>query len=168
LVYVSYNKKMSNRFQKIQELGCKGKRSNPLLLEEFQWDSEWVVENCGDGVPWAAVDEAIGASENLRGRSLPRVAGTRATAAVHKAYARTRKRPRGTSAAPDISVGEDDRDHDADARNEAEEDARNEAEEDQDVSDPVANAMEEDEDNHGCASATDEDGGFCIDDELLE
>jgi hypothetical protein len=35
------------------------------------------------------------------------------------------------------------------------------------ASDPVA--MEEDEDNHGRASATDEDGGgFCVDVELLE
>ncbi|KAG2634133.1 hypothetical protein PVAP13_2NG252703 [Panicum virgatum] len=159
LVYVSYNKKMSNRFQKIQELGCKGRRSNPLLLEEFQWDNEWVDENCGDGVPWAVVDEAIGASENLRGRNLPRVAATRAVAAVKKTYVRNKKRRRGTSAAPDISEGEDDSDHDADARNEAEED--------QDASDPVA--MEEDEDNHGRASATDEDGGgFCVDVELLE
>jgi len=150
---------MSNRFQKIQELGCKGRRSNPLLLEEFQWDNEWVDENCGDVVPWAVVDEAIGASENLRGRNLPRVAATRAVAAVKKTYVRNKKRRRGTSAAPDISEGEDDSDHDADARNEAEED--------QDASDPVA--MEEDEDNHGRASATDEDGGgFCVDVELLE
>jgi hypothetical protein len=65
LVYVSYNKKMTNRFQKIRELGYKGKRSNPLLLEEFQWDSEWVDEN-SEEVPWAVVDEVIGASENLR------------------------------------------------------------------------------------------------------
>jgi len=40
LVYVSYNKKMSNRFKKIRELGCKGQKSNPLTLDEFQWDNE--------------------------------------------------------------------------------------------------------------------------------
>jgi len=72
---------MTNRFQKIRELGCKGKRSNPLLLEEFQWDSEWVDENYGE-LPWAVVDEAIGASENLRARNLPRVAASRAVATV--------------------------------------------------------------------------------------
>jgi len=150
LVYVSYNKKMTNRFQKIRELGCKGKRSNPLLLEEFQWDSEWVDDNCGE-VPWAVVDEVIGASENLRGRNLPRAAATRAGASVQKIYTRNRKRPRGTSAAPEISGGEeDDSDHDADARNEAQEG--------QDASDPVV-PMEEDEDG---------DRGFCVDADLLE
>jgi len=141
---------MTNRFQKIRELGCKGKRSNPLLLEEFQWDSEWVDDNCGE-VPWAVVDEVIGASENLRGRNLPRAAATRAGASVQKIYTRNRKRPRGTSAAPEISGGEeDDSDHDADARNEAQEG--------QDASDPVV-PMEEDEDG---------DRGFCVDADLLE
>ena len=158
LVYVSYNKKMTNRFQKIRELGCKGKRSNPLLLEEFQWDIEWVDENCGE-LPWAVVDEAIGASENLRARNLPRVAASRAVATVQKTYTRNRKRRRGTSAAQDISGGEeDDSDHDADARNEDQED--------QDASDPVA-PMEEDEDPHGCATDGD-GGGFCVDGTLLE
>jgi hypothetical protein len=162
LVYVSYNKKMTNRFQKIRELGCKGKRSNPLLLEEFQWDNEWVDENCSDGeLPLAVLDEAIGASENLRGRNLPRDAATRAAAAVQKTYTRNKnkKRRRGTSTAQDIPEREeDDSDHDVDARDEGQED--------QDASDPVAR-MEEDEDNHGCATDGD-GGGFCLDDELLE
>jgi hypothetical protein len=35
LVYVSYNRKMENQFANIRELGCKGKKSNPLMLEEF-------------------------------------------------------------------------------------------------------------------------------------
>jgi hypothetical protein len=43
-VYVSYNKKMANRFQKIRELGLEGKKSNPLLLQEFQYENEWVHE----------------------------------------------------------------------------------------------------------------------------
>ena len=45
LVYISYNWKMENRFQKIRELGSKGKRCNPLLLEEFQWENECVDDN---------------------------------------------------------------------------------------------------------------------------
>jgi hypothetical protein len=49
LVYVSYNKKMENRFQTLRELGFKGKRSNPLVLEEFMWENEWVEENEDDG-----------------------------------------------------------------------------------------------------------------------
>jgi hypothetical protein len=35
LVYVSYNRKMANRFAKLHELGSKGKKYNPLHLEEF-------------------------------------------------------------------------------------------------------------------------------------
>jgi hypothetical protein len=35
LVYVSYNRKMENQFAKIQELGSKGQRSNPLVLEKI-------------------------------------------------------------------------------------------------------------------------------------
>jgi hypothetical protein len=49
LVYISYNKKMENRFQTLRELGFKGKRSNPLVLEEFMWENEWVEENEDDG-----------------------------------------------------------------------------------------------------------------------
>ena len=147
LVYVSYNKKMTNRFQKIQELGCKGKRSNPLLLEEFQWDSEWVDEN-SEEVSWAVVDKVIGASENLRSRNLHRAAATRAAANVQKIYTRNKKRPGRTSAAPDISGGEeDDSDHDA--------------HEDQHAYDPVV-PMEEDEDTRG------DGGGFRVDADLLE
>ena len=117
------------------------------MLEEFQWDSEWVDEN-SEEVPWAIVDEIIGASENLRSRNLHRAAATRAAANVQKIYTRNKKRHRRTSAAPDISGGEeDDSDHDA--------------QEDQHASDPMV-PMEEDEDTRG-------DGeGFRVDANLLE
>jgi hypothetical protein len=49
LVYASYNRKMENRFQTLRELGSKGKRRNPLMLEEFMWENEWVEENEDDG-----------------------------------------------------------------------------------------------------------------------
>jgi hypothetical protein len=39
LVYVSYNRKMVDRFQKIRE---EGKNFDPLILEDFDWDNEWV------------------------------------------------------------------------------------------------------------------------------
>jgi hypothetical protein len=69
---------MANRFQRIRELGSKGKKSNPLILQEFQWENEWVHENVEDNNDenslWRAVDEAIGATEHLRGRNLPRAA----------------------------------------------------------------------------------------------
>ena len=62
LAYVSYNRKMDNRFTNIRELGSKGKRSNLLLLEEFTWQNEWVEEESdGDNI-WDVVDEALGAS----------------------------------------------------------------------------------------------------------
>jgi hypothetical protein len=91
-VYVSYNRKMANRFQRIRELGSKGNKSNPLILQEFQWENEWVHENDEDNNDenslWRAVDEAVGATEHLRGRNLPRAAA----GAVNRTYTRTRKR----------------------------------------------------------------------------
>jgi len=95
---------MQNRFQKIKEMGSKGKKCNPLLLEEFQWESEWVDENSetvhgdGDSLTWTAVDEVAGATQGLRGRHLPRAAAARAATAVKQTYARNRKRPRNTPA----------------------------------------------------------------------
>jgi hypothetical protein len=80
LVYVSYNRKMANRFAKLRELGSKGKKYNPLHLEEFQWENEWVDVACelvhqdvaatDNDLTWVHVDEASGASQGLRG---PRV-----------------------------------------------------------------------------------------------
>jgi hypothetical protein len=144
LVYVSYNKKMHNRFQKIRELGCKGQKVNPLMLDEFQWDNEWVDENCEEST-WAAVDEAVGASENLQGRNLPRAAAARAAASVSQTYKRNRKRPR-TAATPNTIDDEDD-DHEAQVQL----DASNDEE-----------GMEVDGDLGG-----DEGGGFNLDDDLL-
>jgi len=97
LVYVSYNRKMSNKFKKTRELGSKGKICNPLLLEEFEWENEWVDENCesvhaahGNELTWANVHETIGATESLRGHNLPRAAAARAAASVSQTYARRR------------------------------------------------------------------------------
>jgi hypothetical protein len=36
---------MENRFRTIREMGSKGKRSNPPVLEEFMWKNKWVEEN---------------------------------------------------------------------------------------------------------------------------
>ena len=135
---------MSNRFQKIRELGCKGQKSNPLTLDEFQWDNEWVDENCEEST-WAAVDEAIGASKNLQGSNLPRAATARAAASVSQMY--TRKRPRtAAAAAPDIIDDEYD---------------DNEAQVQLDASNAEV-GMEVDGDSGG-----DGGGGFNLDDDLL-
>ena len=109
LVYVSSNRKMDNRFVAIRELGSKGKRSNPLALEEFMWENEWVQEE--DDNIWAPVDECLGASQSLRGRNLPRAAAAAATRAATSSQPnpityRSKKRSR-TAAAEDL--GEDER-----------------------------------------------------------
>jgi hypothetical protein len=103
LVYVSYNKKMANRFQKIRELGSKGKKSSPLLLQEFQWENEWDHENldnnnatADENSLWEAVDEAVGATEHLSDRNLPRAGG----GGGNQTYSRTRKRARGSNPLP--------------------------------------------------------------------
>ena len=110
LAYVSYNRKMDNRFTNIRELGSKGKRSNPLLLEEFTWQNEWVEEESdGDNI-WDAVDEALGASQGLRGRNLPRTAAAAGSSSQTQTqtYVRTRKRPRNAAATAQDIREEDD------------------------------------------------------------
>jgi hypothetical protein len=74
LVYIQYNRKMAARFQRLHEEGNIG---NPLILEDFQWDNEWVdnqKETFREGVDlaWAHVDDAIGAPSSLQGRDFTR------------------------------------------------------------------------------------------------
>ena len=76
---------MEARFQNLREQGSKAKKSSPLVLEEFEWDNEWVDINAEmvhedqaqvmDGetpLLWSQVDEAMGASTSLAGRNYPR------------------------------------------------------------------------------------------------
>jgi len=72
---------MKTRFQKLRHK--KGKGFDPLVVEEFDWDNEWTdslrvpphgARGCECDLTWDLVDEAIGASELLRGRNLPRTA----------------------------------------------------------------------------------------------
>jgi hypothetical protein len=161
---------MTNRFQKIRELGSKGQKCNPLLLEEFQWESEWVNENCepvheGDGadITWAHVDEAVGATQALRVRNLPRAAArARAASAGNQncqTYARRKKRPRKSAAAQDLA--EDD-DSDNDEIDEVEVQGQQ-----SDVA-----IMDEDEDEDSGAPAagapTEDGGGFRFNEDLLD
>jgi len=110
---------MTFRFQKIRELGSKGKKSNPLLLEEFQWENEWVDINCdpvhasnGSDMLWTHVDEAVGATDQLRGRNLPRAAAARARNTVTRTYGRNNKRkcpsPRSDAPATESSDHEEE------------------------------------------------------------
>jgi hypothetical protein len=54
-----------------------GNIGNPLVLEDFQWDNEWVdnkkeTVRQGDDLAWAHLDEATGTSSSLQGRNFPR------------------------------------------------------------------------------------------------
>jgi hypothetical protein len=93
LSFVQYNRKNADRFQKLREEGSKGTRSDPLVLEDLQWDNEWVDHNAqpvyeGADITWGQVDEAVGASEgplhNLRRR------GSGSQPAVTMTYSRSR------------------------------------------------------------------------------
>jgi len=71
-----------------------------------------VDEKCEEST-WAAVDEAIGASENLQGHNLPRAAAARAIASISQIY--TRKHPRTATAVAAAldSIDDEDDDHEA-------------------------------------------------------
>ena len=85
LSYVSYNRQMEARSRNLCEQGSKSNKSTPLVLEEFQWDNEWVDINAelvhehqaqvmdGDTLLlWSQVDEAMDASTTAAGCSFPR------------------------------------------------------------------------------------------------
>jgi len=152
---------MYNRFQKIRELGSKGKKSNPLLLEEFEWENEWVDDNCepvhtadGSAITWAHVDAAVGATHSLRGRNPPRAAAARAAISVSQTYTRKRKRSR---AAGTQNVAEEDESDDHDMRDESEDQ--------QGGADSESEARMDEDESPG--HATTGDGGFHLDDDLL-
>jgi hypothetical protein len=65
---------MAARLQRLREEGNIG---NPLILEDFQWDNEWVDNQNetvreGDDLAWVHVDDATDASSSLQGRNFPR------------------------------------------------------------------------------------------------
>jgi len=68
--------KIAERFQKSR---VEGINYNPLILDEFQWDDEWVEMMSNnevhprDNLFWSHVDEATGASQSLQA---PRVTKT--------------------------------------------------------------------------------------------
>lgn len=172
LVYVSYNRKMTNRFLKLRELGSKGKRHNPLVLDEFHWDNEWVDANCEPvhqgaasdtdvaDLNWNHVDEAMAATEGLRGRNLPRAAA-HASMSTTKSYFRKRKHSTTsttTTAIEEIAEDDDDiEDEDYTGVLQPEEESESES-------------MDEDEDEDGgggTSARSGNNGGFQVDESLL-
>jgi hypothetical protein len=90
---------MRTRFQLMREKA--GKKYDPLVIEEFDWDNEWAdslhVHTPGvrgsdavNDLTWQLVDEATGASQTLQGRNLPR------RAAPTRYYSRSRNVPAAT------------------------------------------------------------------------
>ena len=74
IVFVSYNRKMKTRFQIMREQA--GKKYDPLVIEEFDWDNEWADSlhvptpsargsDTINDLTWQLVDDAIGASHSL-------------------------------------------------------------------------------------------------------
>ena len=125
------------------------------MLDEFHWENEWVNDNCepvregaANAITWANVDDAIGATQGLEGRNLPRAAAARTAipAPVRRTYAR--KRPRNT-VAQDLDEIDDE-------------------EQDQQVESDSATPMDEDEESAPPPTATaDGHGGFHFNDDLL-
>ncbi|KAM0899923.1 hypothetical protein ACQ4PT_020991 [Festuca glaucescens] len=79
-VFVSYNRKNMDRFQKRREkMGDKS--YDPLVIEDFDWGNEWVdptvpppqgARGCPGDISWHLVDEVVGATSSLQGRNYPR------------------------------------------------------------------------------------------------
>lgn len=81
-MYIQYNWKIATRFQKKRE---KGRDFNPLILEDFKWDNEWVNGDVIDPAEeelWEAVDEVLEASTNLESRRSRRRATTASSSQV--------------------------------------------------------------------------------------
>ena len=77
LVYVHYNRRLQERFKERRE---KGRNFDPLVLDELDWNSEWIAKGSqqdlvypDSDLTWLEVDTALGASTGLEGRNLPRV-----------------------------------------------------------------------------------------------
>jgi hypothetical protein len=131
----------SNRFQKLHEEGSKGVRSDPLVLEDLDWENEWIDHNAqpvyeGADITWAQVDEAIGASVgpmcNLRNR------GSGSQAVVTMTYSRRQVGEDDEEDAhqevvlEDYSTSEDDQERDG-GEGEAEDEERGNGEFDDDL-----------------------------------
>ena len=119
-----------------------GKKYDPLVIEEFDWDNEWAdslhVPISGargsdaiNELTWQHVDEATGASQALQGRNLPR----RATATQY--YSRSRNVPVPATATEDGEEEDEVEDpHDDAEVSECEEDDNVPATEEDKAADP--------------------------------
>jgi hypothetical protein len=119
-------------------------------LKNFLWENEWVEASKEGNDVWIVVDEALGATQGLRGRNFPRATAATAapsTSSQPQMYARTRKRSRNVAAQ---DLGDQD---DSDQQEDPQED------------DPVAAEMDEDE--YESVEAGPARGAFQLDPHLL-
>lgn len=146
-VFVSYNRKNLDRFQKRKEKI--GETSyEPLVVDDFNWDNEWVdptipppqgARGCPDDISWDLVDEAVGASSSLQGRYFPRAASTsrRGPSSVNIQYQRRLKRAA-------LSTLEDDQESDQEEDQEQDSTLPNVEDDDSEVQDDDVTDDEED------------------------
>jgi hypothetical protein len=155
-VFVSYNRKNMDRFQKRREkIGDKS--YDPLIIDDFDWGNEWVdptmpppqgARGCPDDISWELVDEAVGASSSLQGRNFPRGASAtmgRGPSNANIQYQRQRKRP-----APTPSYESDDQEDDQVQRSSepnGEDDDSDYVEDDVDVTDDDEDPTSADQDD---------------------
>jgi hypothetical protein len=172
-VFVSYNRKNLDRFQKRKEkIGDKS--FDPLVIDDFDWGNEWVdptippaqgARGCPDDIPWDLVDEAVGATSAMRGRYFPRATTTtilRGPSNVSVPYQRRRKR-----AAPSSPLSDHEYDLEDDEREAQHSTIPNGEDDDSDVQDDVDVTDDEDpisdhdgEDNANATVDEFDDGGY--------
>jgi hypothetical protein len=105
LAYISFNSKIQERFARLHH---EGNKVNPLFVEEFQWDNEWVNKDAEvvqrvheeDDLTWDQVDFAATTSASLVRRNQTRGCGGNGVPSGGHVYTRR---------APDIV---DELDHD--------------------------------------------------------
>jgi hypothetical protein len=154
-VFVSYNRKNMDRFQKRREkIGDKS--YDPLIIDDFDWGNEWVdptmpppqdARGCPDDISWELVDEAIGAGSSLQGRNLPRGASAtmgRGPSNANIQYERQRKRAAPT---PSYSYDQEDDQEQRSSEPNGEDDASDYVEDDVDVTDDDEDPTSADQDD---------------------
>jgi hypothetical protein len=167
-VFVSYNRKNMDRFQKRREkIGDKS--YDPLIIEDFDWGNEWVdptvpppqgARGCPDDISWELIDEAVGATSSLRGRNLPR-GRTMERGSSSLQYQRMRKRAAPSSPFIDVDDQEDDQEQHSSGPT-GEDDDSDFLQDDVDVTDDEDPTSADQDDGDNTNATMDEfDDGFC-------
>ena len=172
-VFVSYNRKNLDRFQKRKEkIGDKS--YEPLVVDDFNWDNEWVdptmpppqgARGCPDDISWDLVDEAVGASSSLQGRYFPRAASAsrkRGPSTVNIQYQRRKRAALSTLEGDQESDQEEDQEpcqeQDSTLPNGEDDDSEVQDDDVTDDEEDPTNAGQDDEDNTNATMDEFDDG----------